>query len=116
MIVASHGQNVLARFNVRLSRASFDYLILNVNDRSRMVLKPGDTLPISPTDEICLDDVRTNLHGENGFHLTIEGYKLRAREKQTIGKFLRGPAIKNKYVALVKKDRIVLGKINFSLN
>jgi hypothetical protein len=114
-IEASNGLHVLARFYVSLSPASFDYLILNVNDHSRMVLKPGDTLPISARDEICLDDVRTNLHGENGFHLTIEGYEFRAREKQSIGKFFRDPAKKNKYEALVKKDRIVLGKINFSL-
>lgn len=114
-IVASQGTHILARFYVSLSPASFDYLILNVNDRSHMVLRPGDTLPISARDEICLDDVKTNLHGEKGFHLSIDGYELRAREKQGIGRFFRGPADKNKYEALVKKNRIVLGKINFSL-
>ncbi|MBW1700521.1 MAG: hypothetical protein JRJ50_00125 [Deltaproteobacteria bacterium] len=114
-VVASQGTHILARFYVSLSPASFDYLILNVNDRSHMVLRPGDTLPISARDEICLDDVKTNLHGEKGFHLSIDGYELRAREKQSIGRFFRGPADKNKYEALVKKNRIVLGKINFSL-
>lgn len=114
-IVASHGPNILARFYVSLGPASFDYLILNVNDHSRRILKPGDTLPISARDEICLDDVRTNLHGENGFHLSIEGHQLRAREKQSIGKFFKGTGEKNKYEVIVKKDRIILGKISFYL-
>jgi hypothetical protein len=114
-IEASNGRHILARFYVSLIPASFDYLILNINEHSRMVLKPGDTVPISARDEICLDDVRTNLHGKNGFHLNIEGYELRAREKHIIGNLFRNPGEKNKYEALVKKDRIVLGKISFSL-
>ena len=114
-IEVCNDQDILAKFYVNLSPASFEYLILNVNDHAREVLKPGDNLLISARDEICLHDVRTNLHGENGFHLIIEGCELRARERQSIGKFLRVSTKKNKYEALVKKESVVLGKISFSL-
>ena len=114
-IVASLGSNVLSRFYVSLSPPSFDYLLLKVNNHSHAVLKPGDTLSVSARDEICLDHVRTNLHGTRGVHLSIGQYRLKAHEKQSMGKLFNNHAKKSKYEAIVKKGQIVLGKINFAL-
>jgi len=113
-IEASDGHRLLATFYVTLRPASFEYLILRINDHSCMVLKPDDTAPLSVTDEIVLDDIRTDLYGESGFYLSIEGHELRKREKQSVGTFLKAGG-KRKCEALVKKDEIRLGKIHFRL-
>jgi hypothetical protein len=78
-------------------------------------MRSGDTICLSPKDEIRLEEIRTNMHFENECYLSIGGYNLEPGQTRIVGTFLKASMGNHQFEALVKKDHMILGKILVNL-
>jgi hypothetical protein len=114
-ILASREGKLLGRFLVRLIPPRLAYLKLKVNGQPPRILTPGDTLRVSERDQICLEEVGANMYDRRGFHMSINGHRLKPGKTYRVARLLRDSDIPHDHVALIKKGRLVLGRIRVAL-
>ncbi|MBC8458048.1 MAG: hypothetical protein H8D67_08650 [Deltaproteobacteria bacterium] len=114
-IIVTDGTNVLGKFFVKLNPPRLDYLVLKVNDCPPKVLRSGDSIKLSKGDELCLEEMQTNLYSKQRVHLSINGHSLMPGKKQSVAMLIGDSAASSRNEAFVKKDNLLLGKINIYL-
>ncbi|MGD8230272.1 MAG: M14/M99 family metallopeptidase [Desulfobacteraceae bacterium] len=114
-IIASKGDNVIARMTIRLTPPRMDYLILKVNNHKHVYLRPEDAVSLSRKDKICLQEVQTNLYNTGDIHLSINGHKIKPGEIRDL-KELCGASACLKHQAKVSKGSLVLGRVFIHMN
>ena len=114
-IIVTDGTNVLGKFFVKLNSPRLDYLVLKVNDCPPKVLRSGDSIKLSKGDELCLKEMQTNLYSKQRVHLSINGHSLMPGKKQSVAMLIGDSAASSRNEAFVKKDNLLLGKINIFL-
>jgi hypothetical protein len=114
-IIVTEGTNVLGRFFVKLNPPKFNYLVLKVNDCPPKILRSGDSIKLSKGDELCLKEMQTNLYSKQRVHLSINGHSLMPGKKQSVAMLIGDSAVSSRNEAFVKKDNLLLGKINIYL-
>jgi hypothetical protein len=113
-ILASKKKRVLGRLVVRLSPPRMNYVVLRVNDHKHFFLRPDDAVSLSKNDEICLEEIQTNLHDKSDVYLSFNGHKIAPGDKKEVGALCTAPGY-SKHQVKVKKGRHVLGKISINL-
>ena len=114
-IIVTEGTNVWGQFFVKLNPPRLDYLVLKVNDCPPKVLRSGDSIKLSKGDELCLEEMQTNLYSKQRVHLSINGHSLIPGKKQGVAMLIGDSAVSSRNEAFVKKDNLLLGKINIYL-
>jgi hypothetical protein len=114
-IIVTEGTNVLGQFFVKLNPLKFNYLVLKVNDCPPKILRSGDSIKLSKGDELCLKEMQTNLYSKQRVHLSINGHSLMPGKKQSVAMLIGDSAVSSRNEAFVKKDNLLLGKINIYL-
>jgi hypothetical protein len=100
---------------VKLNPPKFNYLVLKVNDCPPKILRSGDSIKLSKGDELCLKEMQTNLYSKQRVHLSINGHSLMPGKKQSVAMLIGDSAVSSRNEAFVKKDNLLLGKINIYL-
>ncbi|MFC1580396.1 M14/M99 family metallopeptidase [Thermodesulfobacteriota bacterium] len=112
VVIATKGKKELARFLVDLSPPKMDYMILGVNSHQHHFLRPEQTVILSRNDEICLEEISTNLYATKGIRLSVNGHSLEHGETAKV-KELCATSAGNRHRVDVKKGRMVLGSVTF---
>jgi hypothetical protein len=102
-------EKVIGRMLVRLLPPELSFLLLRLDERRIVGLRPGDNLSLAGVERICLEEVRTNLHREDRVCLRINGHTLRKGEKASVAA-LRGSR-KDLGKAVVGNGSSVLGEV-----
>jgi len=114
-IIVTEGTNVLGQFFVKLKPPKLNYLVLKVNDCPPKILRSGDSIKLSKGDELCLKEMQTNLYSKQRVYLSINGHSLMPGKKQSVAMLIGDSAVSSINEAFVKKDNLLLGKINIYL-
>ena len=114
-VIASKGDDVIGRINVRLIPPRMDYLILKVNNNKHVYLRPEDAVSLSKKDQICLQEIQTNLYNKTDILLSINGHKIKTGEIRQLRE-LCGASGYPTQQAKVTKGPLVLGRIFFNMN
>ena len=109
-MVATRDERTVAKATLRLTRPKMDYLLLRVNSHKRVLLRSDEAVSLSPDDEICFEDIHTNLHSISGVHLSINGHKLNPGEAFTL-KEVCPPSESSPQQVKIQKGPLLLGKI-----
>jgi hypothetical protein len=109
-VVASRNDHLYGRLYVELAPPKLDYVILKVNSHKHVLLKPKERVSLSPKDEICLEEIRTNLSDNKGLHLHINGHKVRFGERTGMKTLYPSPGSSGNPVQ-IKKDDLILGEV-----
>jgi hypothetical protein len=114
-IIASEGDRTLGRMVVRLIPPKMDYLILRINDHRHVYLKPEDTVSLSMENQICLEEIETNLYSEKGIHLEFNEHLLEPGEVRELRALcpLEGHS---SHPIQVKKGALVIGQVFIRTN
>lgn len=75
-VIASKGDDIIGRFNVRLADPKLNYLSLKINNTERILLGPEDTVTFSVNDKIHVEEISTNLYNSSEVSMSINGKKL----------------------------------------
>ncbi len=114
----------IGKLFVNLADPLLDYLVLELNQKKRQCILPGETLTIGAGDTIKIMDIKTNINNNIGVYTFLEGPNgLKAMECITGEPFLIHDQIPNKaasndtqqYRILVQRENRVLGWINVDL-
>jgi len=113
LVSRNSDEKVLGRLLVRLRRPRLDYLLLCLNDRDLVGLKPGDTLSLAGVNSLRVEAIQTNLFQEKDVHLRINGHTLHRGENGKLAD-LRLPKGTGRCEAVVRKGSMVLGSVYLS--
>jgi len=114
-IIVSHGKKTLGNFYVQLLPPKMDYLILRVNSHKHLVLRSEDKISLSSNDQICIEEIQSNLFNKNGIHLSVNGHKMKLGEVKDV-KALFSKRGDHHHTAYVKIGRHKLGRIYIEMN
>jgi hypothetical protein len=79
-IIVSRNGIEIGRIIIKLAPPIMNYLVLKVNDNRQFLLRSEDSISLSPEDNICMEEIYTNLYSQYGIHLSINGYKIGLNE------------------------------------
>jgi len=113
-ITASIKGKKLGGFFVQLNPAILDYLLLKVNDNKHMVLRLGETIPLSKTDKIHIEEIKTNLHDQDNIHFSINEKNIKKGENYHITNLIEFKKYQSNHQLTVTKDLKVIA--NFALD
>ena len=114
-IIASQGKHVRGRIVLRLTPPRLEYVILKINNHRHLFLRSEDAVSLYRSDEICVEEIQTNLYRKNGIHLNINGHKIRPGDKRELSGLYPSSGTLNHQVE-VKNGHLVLGRIFLHLN
>ena len=109
-VIATKGDSTLGKFRVQLSPPKMDYMILRVNSHQHHFLRPEQKVILSRNDEICLEEISTNLYAKKGIHLAVNGHRVKPGEMAKVEDLCAASA-GNRHRVDVKKGRLVLGYV-----
>lgn len=109
-VIASNDKDVFGRMVVRLVEPKLDYMVLRVNTHRYHLLRPADTVSVTPRDEICFEAVQTNLFNKHGIHLKINGHRLNLGEAKALTDICRRSG-KTRHEVMIKHGPLLLGSI-----
>ena len=93
-----------------LDPPKMEYLVLRVNGHRHILLRPEGSLSLSVRDQICLEEIQTNLHSKAGIHLQINGQKIEPGEMKRLEALC--PAGQGKQHQIdIKKGPLFLGRL-----
>lgn len=84
-----------------------DYLVLKVNNKKHILLRPDESITLSSNDNILLEAVETNLVNNSGIYMEINSQKIRVGETGTIGEISKTTRTEMR----IKKGSNLLAKI-----
>jgi hypothetical protein len=114
-IIASQGDHVLARMFVKLRPPRLDYVILKINNHRHLFLRSEDAVFLNRDDDLCVEEIQTNLYSNKGIHLSINGHKIKPGDLRKLGELYSTPGYLNHQVR-VRKGPLVLGEIFISVD
>ncbi len=109
-IMASQGDRVMARMVLKLRPPRMDYIILRINNHRHLFLRSEDSVSLNMDDEICVEEIQTNLYSNKGVHLSINGHKIKPGDIRKLDALYSAQGYSNHQVQ-VKKGPLVLGKV-----
>lgn len=109
-IIASQGDRVMARIVLKLRPPRMDYIILRINNHRHLFLRSEDAVSLNMDDEICVEEIQTNLYSNKGVHLSINGHKIKPGDIRKLDALYSAQGYSNHQVQ-VKKGPLVLGKV-----
>ena len=109
-IIASRGDNILGQLSVRLKTPKLDYLVLKVNGKRHVLLKPDDSVAIAGEDKICLETIQTNLFNKKSIHLSINGHRMKTGDVRKINKLcsFQGSTVHD---VKIKNGHVIMGRV-----
>ena len=113
-VIATQKKDVLGRFLVHLSPPKMDYMVLRVNSHLHHFLRPEQKVALSRQDEICLEEISTNLYTKKGIHLAVNGHSVKPGEIARV-EDLCGSNAGNRHRVDIRKGKMVLGSVTFVL-
>ena len=111
-IIVSQDDNEIGRLTVKLIPPKMNYLVLKVNDNRHVLLRPEESVSLSIRDEICMEEIHTNLYSTSGIYLSINGHKMGLGELKGLNDLCTSPLNQIN----VQKGGLLLGRIFFRLN
>ena len=109
-VIASRGDSALGRILVHLAPPKMDYMVLRVNSHAHHLLRSDQRVTLSRKDEICLEEIATNLHSKEGIHLAVNGHSIKPGEMARV-EDLCAPSRGRMHRVDVKMGRLVLGHV-----
>ncbi len=113
-VIASMKGKKLGKFFVQLKPAILDYLLLKINDNKHMVLRLGETIPLSKTDQIHIEEIKTNLQDQNNIHFSINDKSIKKGKNYQIANLIELKKSQSNHQLIVKKDLKIIA--NFTLD
>ncbi len=103
---------VWARMTIRLNKPELNYVILRHNGGPRLSLLNGETLKVSPGDQIQVLDLKTNVSAGPAIELTVKGSVHFESQPGALLSFKTGG--QESVSLVVKRKGIVLGQISLT--
>jgi hypothetical protein len=111
-IIVSRNDKEIGRLTIKLLPPKMNYLVLKVNDNRHVLLRPEDSVSLSIRDEICMEEIHTNLYNASGIYLSVNGHKMGMGELKGLNDLCTSSVNQIN----VQKGRLLLGSIFFRLN
>lgn len=106
-VVVTKDEKKIGKLDIRLAQPKMDYLVLKVNNKKHILLRPDESITLSSNDNILLEAVKTNLVNNSGIYMEINSQKIRVGETGTIGEISKTTRTEVR----IKKGSNLLAKI-----
>jgi len=106
-VIASKGDNVIGRFNVKLTDPRLNYLSLKINGTESILLGPEDSVTFSVGDNIHVEEIATNLYNSAEVSMRINGKKLARGDSDKIGEL----CTMHRNEVSVHSGSLIIGKV-----
>lgn len=110
-IVVTKDDKEIGNLNIRLIQPKMEYLVLKIDDKRHVLLRPDESISLSSKDNILLEAVETNLFNADGIHLEINGQRIRTGETGVAGELCKS----RRNVVNIKKGKLHIARIVIDL-
>ena len=110
-IVVTKDDKEIGNLNIRLIQPEMNYLVLKIDNKKHVLLRPGESVTLSSKDNILLEAVETNLINGDGVHLEINGHRIRTGETAVAGEFCKS----RRNEVNIRKGKLHIAKIILDL-
>ena len=106
-IIVSRDDKELGRLIIKLTEPKMHYMVLKVNDNRHILLRPEESVSLSLKDNMCMEEIHTNLYNKSGIHLSINGHKVGLNELWA----LKDLCTSQRNQLNIQKGPLILGRI-----
>lgn len=106
-IVVTKEEKEIGNLNIRLIQPEMEYLVLKINNKRHVFLRPDEAVSLLPGDNVLLEAVETNFFNVEEIHLEINGKRIRTGETG-----IAGELCKSRHNAVnIKKGKLQIARI-----
>ncbi len=88
-VVVTMDEKEIGNLNIRLMEPEMEYLIFKIDKDRHVLLRPDESVSLSPGDRVLLEAVDTNLFNNDGVYLEINGHRIRPGEAGVAGELCK---------------------------
>ncbi|MBN2419662.1 MAG: succinylglutamate desuccinylase/aspartoacylase family protein [Deltaproteobacteria bacterium] len=110
-VVVTKDEKEIGVLNISLAKPEMDYMVLKIDDNRHVMLRPNESVTLSPENNIRLEAVETNLFNNDGVHLEINGHKFSLGEAEVAGELCRP----RRNDVNIRKGKLLIAKIIVNL-
>jgi len=116
IIKISKGKNIIGNVFVDIIKPELKYIVLR-QDETKLWLSDGDIMTIYPLSELVIVDIRTNIIGNSGIEVSLNGREINlTREKAVINFSDKGKKSPKEYILKVMRAGMTIGTATLKIS